>query len=96
MVSPNFLEIERSIRALSLEEQQWLLERLTRQVQERILTAAKFVDAAYMEAQIKAMASNPDIQAEIAAINEEFAGTEMDGLSTVWVYDSLEERSLFH
>ncbi len=81
MVSPNLLEIERSIRALPLEEQQWLLERLTRQVQERTLTAAKFADAAYMEAQIKAMASDPDIQAEIAAINEEFAGTEMDGLS---------------
>ncbi len=81
MVSPNLLEIERSIRALSLEEQQWLLKRLTRQVQERVLTAAKFADAAYMEAQIKAMASDPDIQAEIAAINEEFAGTEMDGLS---------------
>jgi hypothetical protein len=80
-VSPNLLEIERSIRALPLEEQQWLLERLTRQVQERTLTAAKFADAAYMEAQIKAMASDPDIQAEIAAINEEFAGTEMDGLS---------------
>jgi hypothetical protein len=80
-VSPNLLEIERSIRALSLEEQQWLLKRLTRQVQERVVTASKFADAAYMEAQIKAMASDPDIQAEIAAINEEFAGTEMDGLS---------------
>ena len=81
MVSPNLLEIERSIRALSLEEQQWLLKRLTRQVQERVVTASKFADAAYMEAQIKAMASDPDIQAEIAAINEESAGTEMDGLS---------------
>jgi hypothetical protein len=81
VVSPNLLEIERSIRALSLEEQQWLLKRLTRQVQERVVTASKFADAAYMEAQIKAMASDPDIQAEIAAINEESAGTEMDGLS---------------
>ena len=81
MVSSNLLEIERSIRALSLEEQQWLLKRLTRQVQERVVTASKFADAAYMEAQIKAMASDPDIQAEIAAINEESAGTEMDGLS---------------
>jgi len=34
-----------------------------------------------MEAQIKEMASDPDIQAEIAAINQEFAVTEMDGLS---------------
>ncbi|HAJ61435.1 MAG TPA: hypothetical protein DCP31_21080 [Cyanobacteria bacterium UBA8543] len=81
MVSPNLLEIERSIRALSLEEQQWLLERLTKQVRERIHTADKFADAAYMEAQIRAMATDPDIQVEIAAINEEFAVTEMDGLS---------------
>ena len=81
MVSPNLLEIERSIRALSLEEQQWLLERLTRKVRERTQTADKFADAAYMEAQIRAMATDPDIQVEIAAINEEFAVTEMDGLS---------------
>lgn len=81
MVSPNLLEIERSIRALSLEEQQWLLERLTQQVRERTHTADKFADAAYMEAQIRAMASDPDIQVEMAAINEEFAVTEMDGLS---------------
>lgn len=81
MVSPNLLEIERSILALSLEDQQWLLERLTRQVQKRTHKADKFADAAYMEAQIKAMANDPDIQAEIAAINEELAVTEMDGLS---------------
>ena len=80
-MSPNLLEIERSIRALSLEEQQWLLERLTQQVRERIHTADKFADAVYMEEQIKAMASDPDIQVEMAAINEEFAVTEMDGLS---------------
>jgi len=83
MMSPNLLEIERSIRALSLEEQQWLLDRLTRQVRERTHTADKFADATYMEAQIRAMANDPDIQAEIAAINEEFAVTEMDGLSGV-------------
>jgi len=83
MMSPNLLEIERSIRALSLEEQKWLLDRLTRQVRERTHTADKFADAAYMEAQIRAMANDPDIQSEIAAINEEFAVTEMDGLSGV-------------
>ena len=83
MVSPNLLEIERFILALSLEEQQWLLERLTRQVQERTNTADKFADAAYKSAQIKTMANDPDIQAEIAAINEEFAVTEMDGLSSL-------------
>lgn len=83
MVSLNLLEIERSIRALSLEEQQWLLERLTRKVRERTQTADKFADAAYMEAQIRAMASEPDIQAEIAAINQEFAVTERDGLTVL-------------
>ena len=83
MVSPNLLEIERSILALSLEEQQWLLERLTRQVQERTHKTDKFADAAYRSAQIKAMANDPDIQSEIAAINKEFAITEMDGLSSL-------------
>ncbi|MFE1744028.1 hypothetical protein [Coleofasciculus sp. H7-2] len=32
------------------------------------------------EEDLVAMASNPEIQAEIAAINQEFAVTEMDGL----------------
>jgi hypothetical protein len=33
-----------------------------------------------MEEDLAAMASDPDIQAEIAAIDEEFAVAEMDGL----------------
>ncbi|MGB5962323.1 MAG: hypothetical protein WBG73_16770 [Coleofasciculaceae cyanobacterium] len=81
MVSPNLLEIERSILALSLEEQQWLLERLNQKVQVRKLTADQLADVTYMESQIRAMANDPDIQSEIAAINKEFAITEMDGLS---------------
>ena len=81
MVSPNLLEIERSILALSLEEQQWLLERLNQKVQMRKLTADQLADVTYMESQIRAMANDPDIQSEIAAINKEFAITEMDGLS---------------
>ncbi len=80
MIPANLLEIERSIRALSLEEQQWLLERITQQVRERIQTADKFADASYMEEQIKAMGDDPDILAEIAAINDEFGVTELDGL----------------
>ena len=75
MVSPKLLEIERSIRALSVEEQKLLLSRLTRQLQE--------TDGSSIEEQIKAMANDPDIQAEIAAINAEFAVTEMDGLSSL-------------
>lgn len=83
MVSPNLLEIERSILALSLEEQQWLLERLNQKVQMRKLTADQLADVTYMESQIRAMANDPDIQSEIAAINKEFAITEMDGLSSL-------------
>ncbi len=81
MVSKKLLEIESSIRSLSLEEQQWLLERIKEQIDERSKIPNKFADNTYLEAQIKAMAEDLDIQAEIAAINEEFAVTEMDGLS---------------
>ncbi len=80
MISPHLLEIERSIRALSIEEQEWLLERIEKQVQERKHTADKFADAKYMDEQLATMASDIDIQAEIASINEEFIVTEMDGL----------------
>ena len=78
MISQNVLEIERSIRELSLEEQQWLLERISQQVRER--AEDRLADASYMEEQIKEMANDPEIQAEIVAINREFAATEMDGL----------------
>lgn len=81
MVSKKLLEIESSIRSLSLEEQQWLLERIRKQIDKRSKISDKFADPAYLEAQIKAMAEDSDIQAEIAAINEEFAVTEIDGLS---------------
>lgn len=80
MMSPKLLEIERSIRNCSLEEQLWLLEKIARQVRERSQTADKFADGEYMKKQMEAMAKDPHIQAEIAAINEEFAVTEMDGM----------------
>jgi hypothetical protein len=70
MISPHLLEIERSIRSLSLEEQEWLLERIKRQVQEKKLTAYKFVDKKYMNEQLAAMANDLDIQTEITDINE--------------------------
>lgn len=83
MISPHLLEIERSIRTLSLEEQEWLLERIKRQVQEKKLTAYKFIDKKYTNEQLAAMANDLDIQTEIAEINEEFPVTEMDGLKKV-------------
>jgi hypothetical protein len=83
MISPHLLEIERSIRTLSLEEQEWLLERIKRQVQEKKLTAYKFIDKKYMNEPLAAMANDLDIQTEITDINEEFTVTEMDGLKKV-------------
>jgi hypothetical protein len=80
MISPHLLEIERSIRSLSLEEQEWLLERIKRQVQEKKLIAYKFIDKKYMNEQLAAMANDLDIQTEIAEINEEFTVTEINGL----------------
>ncbi len=80
MISPTLLELERSIRTLSAEEQLWLLERIAHYLREKAHTANKFADAKYMENQLAAMASDSDIRAEIYAINKEFAVTEMDGL----------------
>ncbi len=65
MISPTLLEIECSIRALSVEEQLWLLERIARQVRERQHIANKFADDKILT-ELAAMASDPDIQAEIA------------------------------
>ncbi len=79
MISPTLLEIERSIRALSLEEQLWLLERIARQVREKQHITNKFADEKIFT-ELAAMANDPDIQAEIATINQEFAVAEIDGL----------------
>ncbi|MBD2362194.1 hypothetical protein H6G36_13535 [Anabaena minutissima FACHB-250] len=80
MVSPHLLEIERDLRALSLEELQWLLERIQKQMQERQQTSNKLTHQEYMNAQLAAMAIDVDVQTEITAINQEFFVTEMDGL----------------
>jgi hypothetical protein len=80
MNSPHLVEIEHSIHSLSLEEQEWLLERLQKQVEARKKTVNKFADVKYMQEQLAAMAADLDIQREIASINEEFSITEMDGL----------------
>ena len=80
MIPQNLLELEQSIFTLSLEEQEWLLERITKQIQQRKQTGSRFNDSKYMNEQLAAMASDLDIKAEIASINEEFNITEMDGL----------------
>ncbi|MEH2147820.1 hypothetical protein [Nostoc sp.] len=80
MNSPNVLKIENDLRVLSLEELEWLLERIAKQVQEKKQIVNKFTDVKYMNEKLVAMASDLDIKTEITSINHEFGVTEMDGL----------------
>lgn len=80
MNSPHVLKIENDLRVLSLEELEWLLERIAKQVQERKQILNKFTDIKYMNEQLVAMASDLDIKTEITSISHEFGVTEMDGL----------------
>ncbi len=80
MNSQHLLKIERDLRALSLEELECVLEIITKQVQEKKQISDSFTDVKYMNEQLAAMASDLDIQTEIASINNEFSVTEMDGL----------------
>ncbi|QHG18863.1 hypothetical protein [Nostoc sp. ATCC 53789] len=77
MISLNLLEIERSIRALSVEEQLWLLESIARQIRESEYTKDKFADVTNQEEKQELMVDEPKISTEIAAINDEFAISEI-------------------
>lgn len=79
-MSPILREIEQSIRALSVEEQLWLLERIAHELRQKTQFTALPIAAFNMEKQLADMASDPAIQAELAAIEQEFALAEMDGL----------------
>ncbi|MDB9344196.1 hypothetical protein PN456_16320 [Nodularia spumigena CS-586/05] len=81
MMSSNLREIERDLSGLSLEELEWLLERIQKQMKEKQQTSDIFIDMKYMQEQLAAMAIDSDIQTEISTINQEFFVTEMDGLS---------------
>ncbi|MDB9305705.1 hypothetical protein PN488_15195 [Nodularia spumigena CS-591/12] len=81
MMSSNLREIERDLSGLSLEELEWLLERIQKQMKEKQQTSDRFINLKYMQEQLAVMAIDPDIQTEISNINQEFIVTEMDGLS---------------
>lgn len=68
-MSNQLLKMKKSIGSLSLDEQKYLLEYLTQEINKNL-----------NEEQIKIMANDPEIQAEIALINQEFIITEMDGI----------------
>ncbi len=80
MISLTLLEIERSIRALPLAEQLWLLEQIAHNLREQTYKTVQIFNSEDRSEHLAAMASDPDIQAELAAIDKEFAFTDMDGL----------------
>ena len=77
MISPNLLEIERSILALSVEEQLWLLESIARQIRENEYAKDKLANANNLEEQLQVTDIEPKIETKIAAINDEFAISEI-------------------
>lgn len=77
MISPNLHEIERSVRALSVEEQLWLLESIARQIRESEYKKDKFADVKNSEYQLDVMANEVKIPIQIAAITDEFAISEI-------------------
>lgn len=79
-MSPILQQIEQSIRALSVEEQLWLLEKIAHELRQKTQFANLPIAGFDMETQLVEMANDPAIQAELAAIEQEFAFTEMDGL----------------
>lgn len=81
MMSSNLRGIERDLSGLSLEELEWLLERIQKQMKEKQQTSDILINMKYIQEQLAAMAIDSDIKTEISNINQEFLVTEMDGLS---------------
>jgi len=68
-------QIEAHITQLSLDEQLWLIARIAQRLR------AQLVAQSPSDAQLAAMAADPEIQNELQAIAEEFASAEADGLA---------------
>jgi hypothetical protein len=76
MGSASVEQIERQFAQLPVQLQLSLLERLQRQVEAQVTDS----DDTFAN-EIAAMANDPEIIAEVAAINAEFHLTERDGLN---------------
>ncbi|HNB70977.1 MAG TPA: hypothetical protein PLS70_07580 [Acidobacteriota bacterium] len=74
MSSANLTQLEELIGRLPIIEQLVLIERVSQQIRQR-LSSGKNEDA-----QLAFMAADPEIQAELGKINDEFLVTEADGL----------------
>ena len=72
-------EIEKIIDRLSHEEQLWLIEQLAHRLREGAMKN-NLPEQTNFKNQLMAMANDPEVQAELQKINQEFAVTEADGL----------------
>jgi hypothetical protein len=73
---PVLSQIEEHISRLSAEEQLWLIARVAQRLRTQLTTQNP------AEAQLVAMAADPEMQVELRTIAEEFAHTEADGLES--------------
>ena len=73
MSSDALNEIEKRLDQLSADEQLRLMEQLGRRMRRAARNGSR-------EAALAEMAADPEVQRELKAIEEEFAGTEQDGL----------------
>ena len=72
---PALSQIEEHIAQLSLDEQLWLIARVAHRLRAQLITQSP------LDAQLAAMAADPEVQNELRAIAEEFAYAEADGLA---------------
>jgi hypothetical protein len=79
MSSLTLNEIEEIISRLSRKEQLWLIEQLAHRLQEDLMKN-NLPEQTLFKNQLAAMANDPEVQAELQKIDQEFAVTEADGL----------------
>ena len=76
MTGSNLAQLEERIIQLSLDEQLRLIERVTQHIRGRIR------EQSTCDSPLATMAADPEIQAELSQIDQEFAETEADGLES--------------
>jgi hypothetical protein len=79
MLSIVLSEIETMINRLSRQEQLWLIEKLARRLRDDSMET-HLPPTADFKSQLVLMANDPEVQAELRKIDQEFALTETDGL----------------
>ena len=76
MTGSTLAQLEERIIQLPLDEQLWLIERVTQHIRGQIR------EQSTLDSQLATMAADPEIQAELSKIDQEFAETEADGLES--------------